>query len=83
MSVENIRGLVRRMKYIGAVKIPRLFYRKCILVTSLGNLVLSITLMSISSVMFQCLSASTLFLIKTPRYLSLPSHPARHPGPPS
>ena len=36
MSVENIRVLVRRMKY-SAVKIPRIFYRKCILVISLGR----------------------------------------------
>ena len=47
MSVENIRVLVRRMKYINAVKIPRIFYRKCILVTSLGISVISITLSSI------------------------------------
>ena len=36
MSVENIRVLVRRIRYISAMKIPRIFYRKCILGTSLG-----------------------------------------------
>ena len=42
MSVENIRVLLRRMKYITAVKIPRIFYRKCILVTSLGIIVIPV-----------------------------------------
>ena len=44
MLVENIRVLLRRMKYISAVKIPRIFYRKCILGTSLGRVIISFTL---------------------------------------